>query len=329
MSENDRDRFLVPGPDRDKALLAHPIVTGNGHIPTAPIRAAFEDIFDAIVQRRPGMCYHGDFRVGKSCAISILSKILPQSFPNLPIRTIVAKDHEKSTEKALYSDFLFDLKHAAHEKGSAAEKRIRLLNHFGALAQDLGSGQLLLFIDEAQNYWISDLTRLRDMVNDMDRRDIHMTIVFFGDQHLCDMKSALLSAGRRDIVGRFFLQTKTFNALSSDGEAEEVMNAYDDPRVASFPAATDISYSEFFQPEAFSDGWRLYKEARCCWEAFADVARCKPQALQIGMQWLTAALRHFLFNWQASTAKGVADREDLWRAAVVQSGFGDAFGLGK
>ncbi|CAB3662928.1 ATP-binding protein [Achromobacter kerstersii] len=329
MEENDRDRFLNPGPDRDKALLGHPILTGNGQIPTAPIRAAYEDVVDALVQRKPGMCYHGDFRVGKSCAISLLTKILPQSFPKLPIRTIVAKNHEKSTEKALFSDLLFDLMHAVHEKGTAPEKRIRLLNHLGALSQDAGSGQLLLFIDEAQNYWMSDLTRLRDIVNDMERRDIYLTIVFFGDQHLCNMKSALLSAGRRDIVGRFFLQTKEFSALCTADEAEDVLSAYDDHSIASFPMSTDISYSEFFQAKAFSGGWRLREEARYCWNSFADIARCRPDELKVGMQWLTAAIRHFLFRWNPKEITNAAGHEELWRVAVMHSGFDDAFGLGR
>ncbi|UAN03652.1 ATP-binding protein [Achromobacter mucicolens] len=318
-----RTQVLNPGTARDEAYLDHPLVTGRVEIPTPEVQRAYEETVAAIVKRRPGLCYYGEFRAGKTFAISLLQRNLPQSFAHLPIRSIVAKDHEKPTEKALFSDMLFDLDHAAHDKGSAPDRRIRLIEHLRSLACDRGSDKLLLFVDEAQNYSIPDLSRLKDIGNDLGRIGISLTVIFFGDCRLLNMRAALTSRQRTDIVGRFFLHSRPFNSVNSLEDACSILRALDDPEVSSYPPGSGISYTEFFQHPMYSRGWRLTDEAPKCWQAFATIGRCAAEDLRVGMQWFMSTASDFLFGQHSLDV----DRLPAWIAAVKASGFESANGI--
>lgn len=322
-----RLQALRPGKARDDAYLSHPMVTGLVEIPTPQIQEAYEAILVAVVKRRPALCFYGDFRVGKSYAISFIQRSLPQSFPSLPIRSVIAKDHEKPTEKALFSDLLFDLGHALHDVGGAPDRRIRLIEHLKAMAESKASNRLLLFIDEAQNYSIKDLTRIRDLVNDIHRFGITLTIIFFGDHKLVEMRAALVSARRKDLLGRFFLAQTEFRPITSVEEVQEILRVIDDPEISSFPIGSCVSYSEFFQQELYGAGWRLANEAPLCWQAFASVARCATSDLQVGMQWFMSAVCDFLST--TNIAGHPPDNLQIWLDVVRSSGFGMAYGLQK
>jgi len=318
-----RSRILNPGQTRDEAYLTHPIVTGLVEIPTPEVQRAYDETVEAIVKRRPGLCYYGEFRVGKTYAISLLQRNLPQSFAQLPIRSIVAKDHEKPTEKALFGDMLYDLEHLGHDKGSAPDRRVRLLEHLIAIAGDQGSDRFLLFVDEAQNYSIPDLSRLKDLGNDLQRVGISLTVIFFGDCRLLDIRAALSSSKRRDIIGRFFLHPQPFNAVTSLDDAYAILRSLDDPDVSSYPAHSDISYTEFFQPQMYSHGWRLADDAPACWQAFAGVAKRPLDDLRVGMQWFMSAVSAFLCEQHSMEA----DHVPAWSLAVRASGFESANGI--
>jgi hypothetical protein len=325
---NATDLLLRSSPERDQAFEIHPIVTDKAKIPTPAVKDAFEVISSAIVHRDPGVCFVADSRFGKTFAIDVLQETLPQSFPLIPMYSVVAKGHDRPTERSLYTDLLMDCHHGGADIGTAIARRIRLLNLWLATVQASGGDRLILFVDEAQNWAEEDFTRVRDISNDLALNKFRLITLLFAHPNLLATRISLLAVKRTDLIGRFMLHPRVFRGVSSLSDLIEVMKCYDDPKVSEFPMASGISYSQFFRPQAFHAGWRLEKEAGSCWAAFSTEAAKHGGHYQVGMQWVAGAIRNFLYvHWQLEHGEPAAGSGNLWTEAVRASGFEFSLGV--
>lgn len=320
-------RLLEPGTERDRAFTIHPVVTDKAKIPTPAIKEAFEVIKAAIVHYDPGVCFSADARFGKTYGIEVLRQTLPQSFPGLPTFWVAAKGHDRPSERSLYSDLLLDCHHGITDSGTAMARRLRLLNMWIATAQASNSDRLLLFVDEAQNWNEDEFTHLRDLSNDLASREVRLIVLLFAHPSLLVIRTSLLGQKRTDLIGRFMLHPVAFRGVTSLIDLQEVAKCYDDPTISEFPAGTGISYSQFFRPNSYRNGWRLEKEAKYCWAAFSRVATKHGGNYQIGMQWVTGAIREVLYSYWRTEHGELADEGDLWERAIDASGFESALGV--
>lgn len=193
--------LLQPGEDRDQTFETHPIVTDRAKIPTPAVKEAFDIIKAAIVHRDPGVCFVADSRFGKTFGIDVLRQTLPQCFPKLPVFSVIAKDHDRPTERSLYTDILLDCRHGVADTGTAIARRMRLLNMWVATIQASGDDRLVLFIDEVQNWTESDYTRIRDLSNDLASHGIRLITVLFANPRLLSSRDSLIIAQRTDLIG--------------------------------------------------------------------------------------------------------------------------------
>lgn len=319
--------LLQPGEARDQTFEIHPIVTDKAKIPTPAVKDAFEIIKTAIVHRDPGVCFIADSRFGKTFGIDVLRQTLPQCFPKLPVFSVIAKDHDRPTERTLYTDILLDCRHGVTDTGTAIARRMRLLNMWVATMQASGEDRLVMFVDEAQNWTVEDYTRIRDLSNDLASHGIRLITVLFGNPGLITLRASLIGEKRADLIGRFMLHPFYFRGVSSILEMVEVMKCYDSHEISEFPVGSNICYSQFFRPDAYQSGWRLEQEAGKCWAAFSSSAGKHGGNYQVGMQWVASAIRNFLYvYWQAEHGQPY-DAGDVWSEAVSASGFEFTLGV--
>lgn len=318
---------LTRGSEREQLFFHHPVVTDKAKLPTPAIKGSFQVISSAIVHHFPGACFAADSRFGKSYAIAALMQILPESFPDLPIYSVNAKRHDRPSERTFYTDILHDCRHGAADIGTASARRTRLLNMWISGAQASNSDRLLLFIDEAQNWDEFYYTFLRDLSNDLASHDIRMLVVLFAHPSLLVVRTSLLSRERTDLIGRFMMHPMRFRGVASSSDLEEIARCYDDPTISEFPAGSGISYSRFFRPEAYCDGWRLEDDVEQCWRAFSTAAGKQSGQLQIGMQWVANAVRSYFYShWDVEHGKPFEDG-DIWETAVRNSGYATSLGI--
>lgn len=319
--------LLRSGAERDQAFEMHPVVTDKAKVPTPAVKDAFEVIRSAIVHRDPGVCLVADSRFGKTFGIDVLRETLPQSFPQLPTYSVVAKGHDRPSERSFYTDLLLDCRHGVTDSGTAMARRIRLLNMWLVTTQASGGDRLVLFVDEAQNWGEDQYTWLRDISNDLALHGIRLITSLFAHTGFLAVRSSLLGLKRTDLIGRFMLHPHIFRGVSSLPDLIEVMKCYDDPGVSEFPTGSGISYSQFFRPQMFSTGWRLEKEAGPCWAAFSAEAGKHGGHYQVGMQWIASAIRNFLYvHWLIEHGEP-AVLGDIWTEAISASGFEFSLGV--
>lgn len=317
-----REAALNDGATRDELYRAHPVVRDSLRVVTKSIQESYEVVVQVIVHREPGTCFIAEFRIGKTEGMNVLRNELASTFPSLPVGIVIAKDHTNASERVFYGDLLEDYRHGAAQSGTAADRRRRVLSLWEAEARSKGSDRYVLLVDEGQCYGEEQLTWLRDCTNDMKKAGVVMITIIFAHPKLRTIRESLIARRRTDLIGRFLLTPRDFRGIANIVELRHLLSAYDNAALHEFPQGSGISMSEFFLPAAFDNGWRLEREADLMWSAFSTISsRSGKKPENLGMQWVTGAVRNFLFaSYELDNALFLGD-DEKWLYAVEASGY--------
>ncbi|MFJ2991203.1 ATP-binding protein [Pandoraea sp. NPDC087047] len=307
---------------RDEKLNTHPLIKDQVIAPTPAIKEAFEIVEDALLHYESGVCFIAESRFGKTFAINLIEATVTQHFADVPRLRVNAKEHDHPTERGLYTDLLLDLGHGSPNTGTAIARRIRVYSLMLTAAQANASDRILLFVDEAQNWKEADFTHMRDLSNDLTRQGISLVVVLFGHHQLNTLRTDLRTAKRTDLIGRFLLTLYAFHGIRSEQDLLATLQCYDDPDIFEFPSHSRVCISSFFMPRAYDAGWRIQREARACWDAFATFRNHRTgQSGEIGMKWVGGAIRDFLCTHMDEDRRDFQASRDAWIQAVQRSGF--------
>lgn len=289
---------LLPGLERDAIYATHPVVRNAVQIATQPVKEAEAAVRAAILHRDPGTYFLGEPRMGKTTTIEMIKWTLPQTFPGVPAFDFIAKSHVVSSEKTFFGDLLMELRQSVGSGSTAAYRRSLVFSHILAVCRTRGSDRAIIFIDEGQNWKEFEYELLRDLINDFRKANVVCITLIFAHPNLeHKVKVDLISKGRTDLTGRFLVSSNRFRGLRGAEELKDAFSAYDDSRRHEFPKGTKICYSEFFCPRSYRSGWRLSHEANTAWMLFAAISKASARGpVNLGMQWVSAAIRNFLFS---------------------------------
>ncbi|MGX4644212.1 ATP-binding protein [Massilia sp. SYSU DXS3249] len=329
-TRSDDVRIARPTAADVNLLGSHPVVGDRAYLPTPPIRRAYLEISEAVAERDSGISFVAFSRFGKTFAISVLADQLAAGFPAVPVLCVNAKGHARYTEATFYSELLEGCTRTPASGGNskAGLLRSKLIRFLWTLAESRGSDRIVLFVDEAQNWNESELTALRDISNDLALfARVLLLVHSFGAPSMVNLRSALLQAGRTDLVGRFMVRQYEFQGIGSVSDLIEILKCYDDATISEYPASSGVSYSAFFMPLAFRDNWRLEKDAGLIWECFQKAARAHGGFKQIGMKWVASSIRRFLMAQSEFDRAGFRSEEKMWERAIGRSGFVQTLGV--
>lgn len=331
MSSNPPDlRAARPSAANIELLDSHPVVANRAYLPTPPIIRAYWELSEAVAERDPGVSFVAFSRFGKTFGISVLADQLASAFPNVPILCVNASQHSRYVEATFLSELLQGCTRtpAPTSTTKALILRNKLIRYVWTLAESRGSDRVVLFVDEAQNWGEPELTALRDISNDLALLAKVLLIVnLFGAPALANLRSALLQAGRTDLIGRFMVQQFEFQGIGSVEDLAATMECYDDVEKSEYPVGSGVSYSAFFMPFAFLDKWRLKHEAALAWECFQKAARPHGGFRQIGMRWVASAIKRFLMEQSEFDRANFRSDEKMWERAIQKSGFVRTLGV--
>lgn len=318
-----RRNALEDGPHRDRLYNLHPVVMNRVILPTPPVKATCNIVLQVVTHRDPGTMFVGAFRSGKSVAIIAIQAELKRCLPQHAVFSLIAKTHDKPSETNFYADLIGDLRQGAAAGGKINERRHVIINVLKTEAQLKRGDCVVLLVDEAQCWGERELTMLRDIGNDVEKLGISLVTILFGDHNLVALRHAMVKRGRQDLFGRFLMTQYSFPGISSQGELFETLSLYNDPEVAEYPAKSGITYSEFFSPGEYRTGWRLDSEADLAWAAFKSIAaRSSRSPTNIGMAWISNAIRNYLFSQLAPDPDDFPrSKSELWLECVENSGY--------
>lgn len=316
-----RAALLTDVTERIRRLPQHPLNRLPVKILTGSIKAAFLEICGAVAYKRPGIVFTADFRVGKSTAVTMIREKLRVSLPHVAVSSVCAQAHkENATERLYWGDLLEAL--GLDDSGTAQDRKKRFVSAILAACREAGGTDFALLIDEGQNWGMKEYTYLRDVTNLLiDLHGISVTTVIFGDLGLKDLCSTT-RLKRKDLWARFMMQPRTFHGIKDKEDLQFFLAEYDSTKRCEYPAGSGISYTEYFLPLAYANGWRLAKETDPVWDALARAAQSVGHEVSdVGMQWVGSAVTRFLTANLKTDVTQFRTCPDDWDQAVALSGY--------
>lgn len=301
---------------------SHPIESGRYLIPTNEIVLLHETVTRWVENRVPGGIVYGRPRLGKTRAITYLLHDLPSEFgQQIPIFHMCCRQYKNPNEGNFFEDLLKDMYHGLPFSGKANQKRERLLKFLLEKGESSGQHRIVLFIDDAQRLFEIQYGWLMDVYNELDRAGISMTVVLVGQQELIHQRSAFIQARKAQIIGRFMVHEYKFTGIKSIQDVRACMAGYDS--ISEFPEKSGWSFTKYFFPDAFAQGFRLESCAEELLHTFTSLRHEAGlhKAVEIPMQYLTLTIDYALRRFGVNGSDVDCLNKVHWKEAITNSGY--------
>lgn len=305
------------------AVGTHPVETGRYVIATPPLVALYKDVKRWVSNRLYGCLIYGKQRFGKTWAIKYLVAQLPLDFgPTLPILSLNIRDYRSPTESTFFGDLLDEVGHA-FSKGTASERRSRFREHLHEQAMR-GKNRLIIILDEAQKLHEIQYRWLVDLHNELDKRGVTTTWLLVGQDELRSQRE-VFKRKQRQLIGRFMVQEHSFTGLTTVEHFRQCLLCYDDGTATDYPRGSGWSFTRYFFPAAFENGWRLAGQAETLWHTFSEVRteRRLPGTAEVPMQYFAGAVEYALKRFGNQQEVPAPLSTTMWKEAILSSGYHD------
>jgi hypothetical protein len=298
----------------------HPLYNSNYSINTNEIQDLFTNVKQWIGNQVPGGIIYGEARLGKSTAIDCLETMLRYEYGvTLPIFRMNMTSHVLN-EKNFYQQFLSDVGHDFN-KGTAYEKKERLINLFTFCAQEANSKKIILFIDEANFLEEREYDWLMDIYNRLMNKKIRMTTLLFGTTDILSKRKVFIQNNKQQLIGRFMVFEYHFHGIRDIKDLQICLASYD--YMLKYPYDSEWTYTKYFFPETFEEGYRLSSDAETLFSCFEKISKSvnNKTKLEIPMQYVISTINICLKTYGADGEGMSKPGVKEWRTSVDNSGF--------
>ncbi|MEG6520870.1 ATP-binding protein [Desulfotomaculum sp. 1211_IL3151] len=299
----------------------HPVETGRYLIATKAIDQLCDTVTTWVDTRCPGGIIHGRPRLGKTRAIQyLINELSNENGLLLPVCSATCRQYRAPSEVNFFEDMLKDVGHAI-VGGLASSKRDRLSKFFIEKAEWSRTNRIVLIIDEAQRLQQIQYDWLMDIYNELDNNGISMTVVLVGQDELLHQRSVFMTLKKVQIVGRFMVHTFKFEGVKKVSDLMTCMAGYDE--YSEYPETSNCSFTRYFFPDLFENGFRLQLYAHELFEVFKELRQENgiKKALEIPMQYVTLTIEYCLKRYGIN-GKNIDKLGKIhWREAVEHSGY--------
>ncbi len=305
---------------RTVPIKTHPLVRKNYVVPTPSIDGFYERVCKCIAYGLSGSMLYGHPRFGKTSAVRYVINMLAVEFPQIVAVSFLCLKSKTRSEAAFFSHLLEAVGHAQAHAGAISRKRSRLIHKLLERVEKSGEHVLILFADEAQRLDINEYEWLRDVYDELDQHGVKALVFLIGQPDLRNQKNALQESHQTQIVGRFMTHEIPFRGLLSVDDVATCLAGYDE---SCFPQSSDWTYTRFFLPRAYADGFRLVDEATALWRAFLDAHEAARFTfeLEVPMKYFTQTVELALIQGAEHDAPEHRLSAAIWREAVLESNY--------
>ncbi|BDB29150.1 AAA family ATPase (plasmid) [Cupriavidus sp. P-10] len=274
MSETNADGFRSPLQTGTHPLLAHET---NSPLWTPPIIHAYAACKLCILQRRS--FYISEVRgEGKTSFLRALREQLANDFENnFAILSYSAANRHASSIRAYFIEFLRSVDHPTLT-GETARLKARVGDTLVVLASMTLWKMVVLLLDEAQAFLPEDFGFLKDIQNELEKKGLSLTVVTCGEEPF--MKNMLTTMIEKGPAGacadRFGLHRVRLRGYDKDS-LRVVLRAVDSKI---WPPGSECTWTQYFFPNAFSDGFRFQNHVDDLWAAFTEFGQIRKKKIE-------------------------------------------------
>jgi type II secretory pathway predicted ATPase ExeA len=294
-------------------MNSHPILKQNGFIMPAPPLVEFIQEFSRLHQNGElSMIFYGKHRYGKSTARRYLLAALAARKRMVVLSASIGRDIKQTDKRdRIWRDFL---------RGQNPDEPVIsnrpydvVLKKVQVEADALGTDDIVVIIDEAQNLSLERLGDLKKFIDDLIDLGLSPFVLLIAQPEILQRPERLKRFHKEDLVDRFFTEVHRFRGLKPT-EIEDVLAFYDEEQWGG------KTYTEYFVPDLWNEGWRLKSQAGQFRHEFAELNRSLSTGTdEIGMKYLVAAVRGF-FNDIRNKKPELDEQAATIRACVAGSG---------
>lgn len=247
---------------REALLNSHPLRIKKFTTLTKTIELAYGMIREQIWLGRPNLYFYSRPRMGKSQCAMAIHHLVGQEFPD-KFAVLVSCDvtEEETVVETICK--AIDLVQKSREK--LTKLRGRLTTHIACeLASVLGN-HFVLILDEMQALNLHDYKQLQVIQNDLKIMGIATTTVGFAQSEINSRHSSFRLAKEDAIIARFLSQRIAFEGCTDEAWLKSLLQNFDEELF--YPPDSECSYSRFFLPNAFANGFRLSNSAAMIYKA--------------------------------------------------------------
>lgn len=304
----------------------HPVEIGNYLICTPEIDRMVSNVYQWIDNRAQGGIIYGRPRLGKTHAIKYLKAVLPQEFnSNIPIFHTLVRFYKNPNKDYFFTDFLKDIGHGLYSSGKPNQKADRLIKFLISKVQESGQSKIVILLDDAQRLTSVEYEWLMDIHNEVEMANARLTTILVGQEELLHQRTSFSMSHKYQLIGRFMVHKYQFSGIKSSKEIKDCLKGYDDE--SEFPSGSDCSYTRYFFPEAFDNGFRLHNHAKDAYSAFVELRRehgLTKNNFEIPMQYLTLVVEFILKRYGVNGLNLEMISEANWKEAIRISGYLEA-----
>lgn len=303
---------------RTMSIADHPVRRKVYVIPTPSIDEFYTRVRRCFEFGTPGGGLYGHQRFGKTRAIRFSRKMLSVEFPKLVTHEFLCLKSKSRSESAFFSYLLRAVGHKHPHAGSIDRKRARLIEKLVEQVERSGEHTVMFFVDEAQRLDVFEYEWLRDVYDQLEKHGIVVIVFMVGQPDLLNQKDSLRRTQHMQIVGRFLTHLTPFRGLLSVDDVATCLASYD---VSCYPERSDWTYTRFFFPRAYAEGFRLEHCAPIVWNAFADAhdAARFTFDMELPMKYFTQAIEIALLSNAEHDSEDFHVTSALWDQAVMES----------
>lgn len=274
----------------------------------------------------------GSPRFGKSTATQFIKRMIPKTYPGLPVVIHIARFHTKADEARFFKELLISSGLGVPPGREAVDRLNRLWRSWWACASNVRERRIILIIDEAQKLSAAEYSWLIDLYNLLGQNGVTVTVLLFAQPELVNSRVIFQQSNRGDIIGRFMVTVENFDGICNESELAKVLRCLDDPVVSEYPAGSQCACTRFFVPRAYAAGWRLETQSRPLWSAFERVAadtdeKAISKGVSVGMTWVKAAVQNALQQLMKEDDARMRATDKQWIEAVQRSNFAQSLGV--
>lgn len=240
----------------------HPLLRKHRPVMTTPpILALSNAIRTAMEDGHQGLRVLGSGRVGKTYAQRWLLERVGWHTEPLARVSVRVPRHSKIKDGYVNQLVLMSCRQKLPSKLSDLDTLSRVRNLFEELCYAVRAKTLLLLVDESQRLYREELADFLTIVNESEAWDIDVFIAFFQQTDVTGSESERVREQfASHIKGRFGMADHPFYGLRGEDEIAAVLERYDNN--AKWPVGSDTTYTAYFAPEAFANGWRLTQHTK-------------------------------------------------------------------
>ena len=301
------------GNQRAELALDHPLFTSKVLLSTPPIEELYRIVKRIVVLRETGCCLTARSGVGKTSALAMVEVMLKMQIPKLVVFRHDTHNQQIPSIRAFFKHFLATVGHM-DTRGETYDLRARLVNCLIDDARISGRNMILLLVDEAQAMSVQDFNFLKDVYNDLDKEGVQLISVLMGQEP--DFTAAinrLKHAARLDLIGRFAMRKIPFRPYQDLADIAKVLKGID---MEIFPEGSSVTWTAFFFPVAFSNGFRLESQAKAFLDAIEAIVPQGSRRPGFPARQTFLAIRTFMLDNAGHDAPKLQLPPNAWKEAV-------------